>query len=228
MSKLSVIIPTLNAGLELRRSLPPLAVFEGLDMLRELILVDGGSNDDTLAIGDAAGAEIVTAERGRGRQLAAGGAAARGEWLLFLHADTVLDARWREAVAAFITAPSNQTRAGYFRFALDDSSVAARVLEKFVATRCWLFGLPYGDQGLLIRRDLYRDLGGFSAMPFLEDVALVRRIGRKRMTLLTATATTSAARYRKDGYLLRSLRNITCLTLYFLGAPPRLLLKIYT
>ena len=227
MGKLSVIIPTLNAGMELRRSLPPLAVFEGLDILRELILVDGGSDDDTLAIGDAAGAQIINAERGRGRQLATGGVAAQGEWLLFLHADTVLDARWRDAIDAFMENPENQAHAGYFRFALDDSSFAARVLEKFVALRCWLFGLPYGDQGLLIKRDHYRNLGGFTTMPFLEDVALVRRIGPKRMTPIKATATTSAARYRRDGYLVRSLRNFTCLTLYFLGAPPRLLLKIY-
>ena len=227
MGRLSVIIPTLNAGAGLRRSLPPLAAFDGLEILRELILADGGSDDDTLAIADAAGAEIVTAERGRGLQLAIGAASARGDWLLFLHADTVLDARWRDAIEAFIEKPSNRKRAGYFRFALDDSTLAARVLEKIVAARCWLLGLPYGDQGLLIARDFYGELGGFPQVPLMEDVALVRRIGRRRTAPPAATATTSAARYRKDGYLLRPLRNLLCLTLYFLGTPPRFLLKLY-
>jgi rSAM/selenodomain-associated transferase 2 len=228
MGNLSVIIPTLNAGAGLRRSLPPLAAFDGLDILRELILADGGSDDDTLAIAAAAGAEVVTANRGRGLQLAAGATVARGDWLLFLHADTVLDAKWRDAIEAFIEQPSNRKRAGYFRFALDDSTLAARVLEKLVAARCGLLGLPYGDQGLLIAREFYTELGGFPPVPLMEDVALVRRIGRRRMAPLPATATTSAARYRKDGYLLRPLRNLMCLTLYFLGAPPRFLLRLYT
>ncbi len=227
MGRLSIVMPTLNAGNWLRRSLPPLAAFEGLEILRELIVADSGSDDDTLAIADAAGAKIVTAEPGRGMQLATGGAAAQGDWLLFLHADTVLDARWRAAVEAFIEAPANRKRAGYFRFALDDKALAARVLETLVSARCRLFGLPYGDQGLLIARDFYSQLGGFPPIPLMEDVGLVRRIGRRRMTLLAATATTSAARYRKDGYLLRPLRNLFCLALYFLGAPPCFLLKIY-
>ncbi|MEE8246899.1 MAG: glycosyl transferase family 2, partial [Alphaproteobacteria bacterium] len=88
-------------------------------------------------------------------------------------------------------------------------------------------GLPYGDQGLLIHRDLYSRVGGFRPLPLMEDVDIVRRIGARRLVVLEAAALTSAARYRRAGYLRRSLRNLACLGLYFLGVPPRLLVRLY-
>lgn len=123
--------------------------------------------------------------------------------------------------------PANLERVAVFRFSLDEASPPARRLERLVAWRSRFFGLPYGDQGLLISRRFYERLGGFRAMPLMEDVDLVRRIGRRHLVLLDARAITSAARYRRDGWLLRSLRNLLCLTLYFLGLPPRLLLRFY-
>ena len=96
-----------------------------------------------------------------------------------------------------------------------------------VAVRCRLFRLPYGDQGLLISRALYQRLGGFKPVPLMEDVDLVRRVGWRRLTALPSAAVTSAVRYRRDGYLLRPLRNLCCLTLYFLGVPPRAIVKLY-
>jgi rSAM/selenodomain-associated transferase 2 len=227
MGNLSVIIPTLNAAGGLRRSLPPLAEFESLDLLRELILADGGSNDETLAIGEAAGVTTVSVERGRGVQLAAGAEAASGEWLLFLHADTVLDAGWADCVYDFMVNDSNRRRAGYFRFTLDDDRFAARILERAVAFRCRWLGLPYGDQGLLISREFYKSLGGYPVLSLMEDVALIRRIGRRRLAPVAGRATTSAVRYQRDGYVLRPLRNLLCLSLYFLGAPQRLLRRLY-
>ena len=114
-----------------------------------------------------------------------------------------------------------------FRFALDDDSRAARRLETLVALRVRLFGLPYGDQGQLIRRDFYQSLGGFRPWPLMEDVDLMRRIGRRRLTVLPSTARTSAKRWRRDGWKRRSLRNLTCLTLYFLGASPQRIARWY-
>jgi hypothetical protein len=87
--------------------------------------------------------------------------------------------------------------------------------------------LPYGDQGLLLAAGFYRALGGFQPLPLMEDVDLARRIGRRRLIALDATATTSASRYRRDGYFRRVLRNLTCLALYYLGVPPRLILRLY-
>ncbi|MDA0221230.1 MAG: glycosyl transferase family 2, partial [Proteobacteria bacterium] len=89
------------------------------------------------------------------------------------------------------------------------------------------FGLPYGDQGLLIARDFYETLGGFRPLPIMEDVDLVRRIGKARLTTLQGHVTTSAARYRRSGYTVRMLRNLACLTLYFAGLPPRLIARLY-
>ena len=120
--------------------------------LREIVIADGSSTDDTAAIAGAAGARLIAAERGRGTQLAAGAAAANGEWLLFLHADCRLEPGWAPAVAAFVRQPRAECRAGYFDFALDDPAPAARRLERIVAWRCRVLALPYGDQGLLISR----------------------------------------------------------------------------
>lgn len=227
MPKISIVIPSLDAAAHLRRSLPPLAEFEVLDLLREVIIADGGSSDETAAIAEAAGAVFVAAEKGRGQQLAAGAEAARGDWLLFLHADTVLQPGWDRAVRDFIGDEENLRRAGYFRLALDDKRFAARRIAWLANLRSRLFGLPYGDQGLLISRGFYRQLGGFQPLALMEDVDLVRRIGRKRLTMLDAVAVTSAERYRRDGYWRRPLRNQVCLLLWFLGMPVERIMRLY-
>ncbi len=224
---LSVVIPTLNAGATLAACLAALADAREGGFLSEIIVVDGGSTDDTVAVATAAGVRVIAAPAGRGRQLAEGGRTAAGGWLLFLHADTRLAAGWAWAAAAFMAAPENAARAAVFRFALHDDGPAARRLERIVAWRCRVLALPYGDQGLLIGRGFYDGLGGFKPLPLMEDVDIVRRIGRRRLTMLEATALTSAARYRRAGYLKRSARNLACLGLYFLGVPPAAIARIY-
>lgn len=222
---LSIIVPTLNAAAVLPGLLADIAA-EPAAGVGEVIIADGGSTDATVAIA-AAGARLIHARRGRGAQLAAGAAAARGEWLLFVHADTRLPAGWARAVAAFIAAPGSGQRAGYFRFALDDDAPAARRLERLARWRSRALALPYGDQGLLLSRAFYQQLGGYGRMPLMEDVDLVRRIGRRRLRSLDAAAITSAVRYRRGGYLLRPLRNLFCLGLYLLGVSPRYLAAFY-
>jgi rSAM/selenodomain-associated transferase 2 len=223
-NSISVIIPTLDAGDVLGEALAAIA---GARLVREVVVVDGGSRDDTVAIAETAGARVIAAERGRGQQLATGAAAASGEWLLFLHADCRLSLGWEDAVERFVAAPDAAARAGYFGFALDDPSPAARRLERIVAWRCRALGLPYGDQGLLIARRLYDEVGGFSALPLMEDVDLVRRLGRARLAPLDASAISSARRYRSGGYIRRPLRNLMCLSLYFAGVPPRRIARLY-
>ena len=222
---LSVIILTLNAGSTLPATVAAVRAGEGL--VAEIIVSDGGSSDATSDLAQAAGCRVVAGPRGRGAQLAAGAAAARGDWLLFLHADTRLGPGWAAAVESFCAAPANHDRAGYFRFVLADESAAARRVEALVRWRCRLLGLPYGDQGLLIRRATYRALGGYAPLPLMEDVDFVRRLGRSRLAELPATAVTSAARYRRDGYWARPLRNLACLGLYFAGLSPHKLVKLY-
>lgn len=217
---LGIVIPALN---EERRLEKTLAVLPGANV----VVADGGSMDRTRRIARRFGAKVIDAERGRGPQLAAGAKAAQGDWLLFLHADTVLSGDWSDAVNAFISDPHNATRAAVFRFRLDDAAPQARRIERLAAWRTKVMGLPYGDQGLVISRVFYDALGGFSDLPLMEDVDMVRRIGRARIDLLDAEALTSATRYQRDGYWLRPLRNMVCLGLYFLKVPPRLIERIY-
>lgn len=227
---ISVVIPTLNAQRSLPDTLTALipATVEGL--VREVIIADGGSSDQTRELADGAGAEILRLSACRGAQLAAGAAAARHPWLLFLHADTVLEPGWEREVTSFIDAIEAGRRepaAAAFRFALDDEGMAPRLLETLVALRCSALRLPYGDQGLLISRDLYDEIGGIRDLPVMEDIDLVRRLGRRRMRLLRTRAITSAARYRRDGYLKRTLKNQMCLLLYALNFSPARISRFY-
>jgi rSAM/selenodomain-associated transferase 2 len=224
---LSIIIPALDAAASLPATLAALAEGCVHSLVREVLVIDGGSRDATPRLAEAGGARVVESARGRGNQLVAGAAAARGEWLLFIHADTRLGPGWADAVDAFIARPENARRAGYLRYRLDDAAAAARRLEALVAWRCRLLALPYGDQGLLIARRLYDELGGFRPLPLMEDVEFARRIGRRRLVPIAADAVTSAARYRRGGYVARPLRNLGCLTLYFLGLPPQYLVRLY-
>lgn len=224
-SKLTVVIPTLDAAPSLTRCIAALG--SGV----RIVVADGGSKDATAELARMAGASLVTARAGRGTQLAEGArsalSAAPNGWLLFLHADTLLDSGWKQAALAFMTNPHNRHRAAVFRFALDDDGPQARRLMAMVAWRVRWLGLPYGDQGLLIHADFYRAIGGYQDLPLMEDVAIIRRIGRSRLSILQADAVTSADRWRTDGWWWRSTRNVICLGLYVVGVPPARILKIY-
>lgn len=227
---ISVVIPTLDAERGLIWTLAALVPAAAQGLVREVIIADGGSNDHTLAIANEAGAQIVPAPAGRGGQLAAGARLAKSQWLLFLHSDTCLQPGWEQEATQFIERVDRGVlpeMAASFQFALDDIGVKPRLLEQLVALRCLIFKLPYGDQGLLMPKRLYQRLGGYRELPLMEDVDLVRRIGRARLALLRAKAVTSAARYQRDGYLKRVLRNAVCLSLYYLRVPPRTILKLY-
>lgn len=226
---ISVIIPTLNAASGLAATLSALvpAAIDGL--VKEVIVSDGGSADATLDIADAMGASVVEGPRGRGAQLAHGASAAQSGWLLFLHADTVLAPGWIEEATRFLSLAERTQNppAAVFRFALDDLAPAARRIEWWARLRARVLALPYGDQGLLVSRKHYDALGGFRPMPLMEDVDIIRRIGRARLVFLKSEAITSAKRYRAGGYWLRPARNLSILALYFLRVPPSVLARLY-
>jgi rSAM/selenodomain-associated transferase 2 len=215
---LSVVIPTLN---EEGR------VADAVRSVRddaEVIVVDGGSSDRTCAVAEAAGAALIVSTRGRGIQLAAGARAARGEWLVFLHADTRLEAGWADALWAL---PASVV-GGAFRFTLDAPRPAYRWLEAGVALRCRLFRLPYGDQGLFARRSVYETIGGFRPLPLMEDVDFVRRLGRAgALAFPPVRAFTSARRFERRGAARTSLRNLGLLALYASGCDPDRLVRLY-
>lgn len=218
---ITIIIPTLNAA----ESLPGCAasVFEGLSagLIREMIVTDGGSTDKTAMIADALGATFVTGAASRGGQIARAVAQAQSDWVLVLHADTQLSIGWSESVAAHLT----QATPAYFQLAFDRGGAGASVTARWANLRSRLFNLPYGDQGLLIRRDLLAERGGYRDIPLMEDVDLARRL--PRMTALPVTARTSAARYAAEGWLRRGTRNLILLLRFLTGADPHGLAQAY-
>jgi len=190
----------------------------------EVIVVDGGSADGTRAAAAAAGAQVMASERGRGLQLGEGARAARGQWLVFLHADTRLEPGWAAALRC-LPAP---VVGGAFRFALDGPGRAYRWLEKGVALRCRLFRLPYGDQAIFARRAAYEEVGGFRPLPLMEDVDFVRRLRRAGpLAFPRLRAFTSARRFEGRGTAAASLRNLGLLALYTAGCDPRRLARFY-
>lgn len=227
MKDVSVIIPTLNAAEALPACLEALSDGRRTNLVREVVVADGGSRDGTTDAARKADARVVEASPGRGRQLAAGARAATGGWLLFVHADTRLGPGWDGAVAEFIAEPANRERAGVFALAFDTDAPQARRVAAAANWRTRRLGLPYGDQGMLLARAFYESLGGYEDMPLMEDVALVRRIGRRRLRVLNAVAVTSAERYRRGGWWARPARNLGVLSLYFLGMPPAWLKRLY-
>ncbi|MDW8397251.1 MAG: TIGR04283 family arsenosugar biosynthesis glycosyltransferase [Acetobacteraceae bacterium] len=226
LPSLSIVIPTLDEASRLPRTLEALSEAASRFAM-EILVADGGSADGTAALAAAAGARVVAAPRGRGAQLAAGVAAARGRWVLLWHADTRPEPGWTTAAAAFCADPANARRAAHFRFALDSAAPRARLLERAVAWRCRVLGLPYGDQGLLIGADFLAELGGVAPLPLMEDVELVRRIGRRRLVALAPAAVTSAEKWKRQGWTRRSARNLLCLSLYLAGVPPQRIARLY-
>ncbi|WP_213271810.1 TIGR04283 family arsenosugar biosynthesis glycosyltransferase [Hyphomonas sp.] len=222
---LSIIIPALNAAADLPLCLEGLMPGLEAGLIREVIVVDGGSSDATARIAGSAGANLVESPAGRGKQLIAGARAARGEWLMFLHADTGLSRDWPERAASHMGRRPGEAAAFTLKFRSD--ARAARWLEARANLRARWMGLPYGDQGLLISRALYEDIGGYSDVPLMEDVMIVRALGKKRLVILDAEARTSAAKYERDGWRRRSWKNALLLVRFLMGAKPEDLARSY-
>lgn len=222
---ISIVIPTLNAAADLPLCLDSL--MPGLEggLIREVIITDGGSGDATEQIAEAAGANFISGEPGRGRQLIVGAEAARGDWLLFLHADTALSRDWAERVSAHIGKKAD--KAAVFTLAFrSDHPQAKRVAARANRRAKWM-GLPYGDQGLLISRKLYDEIGGYDDIPLMEDVRIVQAVGKERLGMLSAEARTSAEKYERDGWRRRSWQNAWLISRYLFGASPEKLAKAY-
>lgn len=219
---ISVVIPVLNAQSSLVGCAA--ALMEGINagLIRELIISDGGSTDRTRDIAGDLGARWITDAPSRGGQIRRGCAAAQGEWLLVLHADTQLEAGWSAQVAAHLM----RNEAAYFRLQFASGDRAARFVAGWANLRSRFFGLPYGDQGLLISRQLYEEVGGYQDIQLMEDVALARAL-RGQLVALNATAFTSAEKYARSGWLMRGSRNLLTLARYFMGVPVDRLAESY-
>lgn len=220
----SVIIPVLDDTTSLERALSSI----GYRATVEIIVVNGGTH--TPAIEDVQRAtpsvRWMVSLPGRGRQMNVGASRATGTWLLFLHADTRLPAGWLEELQRVSAAAS--VIGGSFRFQLDSSSRWARVIERGVAARVRWFQLPYGDQALFARRDIFVVLGGYRELPLMEDVDFVRRLRRAGSLYHSSlSAVTSARRWEADGWVRRSSENLLLVLLFFLGVSPEWLALRY-
>ena len=206
MAGLSILIPTLNEGRRLPLLLADLARWpHGL----QVIVIDGGSRDQTTAVADLAGAKTLTSpERGRGQQLIHGMAAVRHDWTLVLHADSRLPPGWFRAVQQVMQSPQARRDAWYFDFQVEARGPMLWLLERCVALRSGLGQRPYGDQGLLIHRTVYAASGGYRPIPLMEDLDLVERIARHhRLRRLGCRLITSNRRWQEQGVISRAWQN---------------------
>jgi len=182
----------------------------------EVVVADGGSRDGTPARAEAAGARVVFSEPGRARQLDVGARAAHADVLLFLHADTRLPDGYADQIRDALQDPD--VAGGAFAFRFDERSPALRVVEWGVRVRTALAALPYGDQGIFVRRHVLEAIGGVPQVPIMEDLDLVRAVRRHgRLARLPAAAVTSARRYRQGGVARTVWRNTVAVAAFVLG-----------
>ena len=219
---ISIIIPTLNSETDLRETLG--ALFEGIEnnLIRELIVSDGGSIDKTKLIANEVGAIIVEVSCGRGLQINKGIDKSKGDWLLILHADTSLSSGWSVKLLEKI----DKNFAYHFKMKFKSKSLFARILEYWAHIRSKFLGLPYGDQGFLIHRELLLTIEEFPKIPIMEDIALADRL-KGKIRPLDILAHTSAEKYHKNGWFRQSTTNFLILSQYRLGKDPNQLFKFY-
>jgi rSAM/selenodomain-associated transferase 2 len=219
---LGVVIPTLNESTCLPGLLSDLAT---LAIPADIVVADGGSRDDTVVVGRTHGARVVSASRGRALQMNAGAAEVRGEWLCFLHADVRMPepARW-----ALVDALDAECDAAVWRLTIDHPGGWARIMERGALLRDRFGGLPYGDQGLVVRRSLFEAVGGVPKVPIMEDVALIRAVrARASVTRLEAPLVVSPRRWLRQGPYRTWLRNVALIAAYWAGVPPERLARWY-
>ncbi len=218
----SVIIPTINEESVLAGCLSAIAVPD----VREVIVADGGSTDDTLSIAERFGATVVRSPRGRARQMNAGAKMAGGDILLFLHSDCVMP---QGGVERLRFAMSNHGYpAGYFRQRIDDPRAVYRLIECGSNLRARWLGRPYGDQGMFFRREAFHSIGGFPDVPIMEDLYIARAAKALGPFLAMPEAITSSARrWQQEGVLRRVLRNWSVAIAERRGVPPSELARRY-
>jgi rSAM/selenodomain-associated transferase 2 len=218
----SIIIPTLNSETELYETLRSL--FEGIEnnLITEVIISDGGSTDNTKKIANEVGGVLVEGSCGRGLQISRGIEISQGQWILILHADTSLSLDWSTELLQKI----DKNFAYHFRLKFRSKSLFARILEHWAQIRSRFLGLPYGDQGFLIHRDLLDTIGKFPKIPIMEDIALADRL-KGKIKPLDIIAQTSAEKYHNNGWLRQSMFNFFILAQYRLGKDPYKLFQFY-
>ena len=204
MSKISIIIPTINEANNLPLLLSDLS---SIQKEGEIIIVDCGSEDKTIDIANIYGAKVfISKERNRGLQLDIGAKNSKGEWLIFLHADTRLTHDWFKKINSFLK--GNKNIIYYFEFKINHKKIIYRVLEILVNIRSKFFKQPYGDQGLIIHRTIYFKNNGFRNIPLMEDVDFLMRLNQKKdLKQLNFPIFTSSRKWERTNIFLQAIKN---------------------
>ena len=220
--QLSVIIPTLNEASRIAEAIERAAALAPY----EIIVADGGSSDSTVQIARQQGQQVVVSEPGRGVQQNAGARQARGDLLLFLHADTWLESQAAAQLQQMARDP--RVHMGAFRQKITSSRPIYRWIERGNAIRARYWGLPYGDQGIFVRRDTFFQWGGFPEVPIMEDLIFMRKVRRRsRIMLLPGPLHVSPRRWEQIGPLTQTLRNWGLLIAERAGVAPFVLARWY-
>jgi len=203
---LSIIIPTLNEAIHLPLLLADLNAWP-YDF--ELIIVDGGSIDLTISIAQIQGVDVIRSrKKNRGYQLKTGASKARGDWLLFLHADSRLSIGWVKSLSQIIQNIKSENFAWYFDFKIKKYNLEYRFLEIAVALRSHFLQHPYGDQGLLIHKDLYSNIGGYTSLKIMEDIDLITRINKKtKLKRIRENIYTDDIKWTNSNIIKRAIKN---------------------
>lgn len=210
--RISVIIPTRNEAATLAKLLERLRV----SSVHEIIVVDGQSQDETFQIAVDFGAIVISSQPGRGVQLNAGASRATGDLLFFLHADTLPPDGFERYIVDILTSPG--VCAGAFGLTIDAPGYAYRWIERMVRMRGVWRQMPYGDQGIFMRKDTLIQVGGFPNLPIMEDYQLMRSMRSiGRIQVADANVITSARRWQEHGVWKTTLKNQLCLTAYRCG-----------
>ncbi len=220
--RISIIIPTLNEENNIADTLSSAANTPNT----EILVADGGSGDMTVEVAESYGAEVIVSAPGRATQQNAAAVKAGGEILLFLHADTVLPEKYDEHIHTALS--RHNVVAGAFLLNIDDDALGLRVISRFANWRARRLLMPYGDQGIFVKKDTFRQIGGFPEIPIMEDYELMRRLQRVgRIVLLPYSIDTSPRRWRKLGILKTTIINQLVILGYHFGASPDKLSKLY-
>jgi rSAM/selenodomain-associated transferase 2 len=221
-NKITVIIPVLNESERIKQTLLPLTEVKGL----EIIVVDGGSSDQTVAIAASLGVRVVSSDPGRGQQMNFGAKIAQGDLLLFLHGDTRIFPDYFPKIVESLS--NSDVVAGAFQLGIEGENWMYRLLEMMVNWRSQFFSLPYGDQGIFLKKALFWEIGGFKEIAIMEDFDLIQRLKKRgKIMIISHQIITSDRRWRKLGILKTTLINQLVIIGYYLGFSPDKLRKLY-
>jgi rSAM/selenodomain-associated transferase 2 len=214
-SKISIIVPTINEGKNIEAAIT--SAQSGKDI--EVIVVDGGSQDNTVEITESLGIKFIFSSPGRACQMNLGALLATGNILLFLHADTILPLQFDDMVRDALEEPG--VVAGAFNLSIDSSQWGLRFVEWGVRIRSHFFNLPYGDQAIFIKREVFEQVGGFPELPIMEDFEMMRRLQRiGGIMIVQGAVLTSARRWLQKGVFRTTLINQFAIIAYFIGVSP--------